>query len=315
MNKYINDWHTIIDFGIHKGKKLMDVPEKYLDWICNNIKKGVIHEAITRIHNRKGVTTLIKKQPIYDYIPEMKEDTNHVLPIINRPNDIDCSLFGSFVEYYIKYNLGIAKFDEVTEYLALYGLAKIPNDLKMTGEIMKPSTRTLYISKSYYKEKYDILDICNMSFTHSLQMETFNEHEGAKLYKYIQQNKQYFDDFCEVLKYFPNIPKFTQQEQEKCDKISVGCVIGIIDVISDTNIIDIKCCINDNISYYRKQLFTYACLYYLRYGKLMTHCKIFNFMNGKIYIMDISSITDDIAINHIKNMGSHCSYHTKLFEQ
>ncbi len=312
---FTNDWHTIINFGIHKGKRLMDVPSDYLKWILNNVKFGPIRDAVIRINNRKGVVAIIKKQELFNYVPELKEDTDNVLPMIIRPDEIDCSLFGSFVEYFIKYNLGIAKFDGVIQYLALFGLAKLPDHLKMIGDIQKPNTRVKYIAKSFNKEKFDTLDICNISFAHSLTMGSYNENEGTKLYKYVQQNKQYFEDYIDVLKNFPNVPKFIQEEQETCDKISVGCVIGEIDAIYGTNIIDIKCCMNDNINYYRKQLFAYACLHYLRYGKKMTHCTIFNFMTGKIYVMSIQGITDEIATNHIKIMGSHCAYHTKLFEK
>lgn len=315
MSKFINDWHTIINFGLHKGKRIIDVPEDYMEWILNNVKFGPIYDAVFRIKNRKSVTTIIKKQQLFDYIPELKEDTDNVLPMIIRPDSVDCSLFGSFVEYFIKYNLGVGKFDEVVQYLALFGLAKVPGHLKIIGDIQKPNTRAKYIAKSFDKEKYDTLDICNMSFVHSLSMGTYNENQGTKLYKYIQQNKQYFEDYIDVLKNFPNVPKFTQEEQETCDKISVGCVIGEIDAIYSSNIIDIKCCVNDNINYYRKQLFAYACLHYLRYGKIMTHCKILNFMTGKIYVMDIQCITDEIAVNHVKTMGSHCIYHIKLFEK
>lgn len=313
MTIFINDWHTIINFGIHKNKRLLDVPEDYLDWILNNIKYGPIYEAVFRIKNRKGVTTIIKNQNIQNYIPDLKEDTDNALPIIIRPNDINFSLFGIFTEYYVKYNLGILKFDKVVEYLALFGLAKLPDHLKFHGEFEKPNTRTKYIAKSFNNKIYDVLDICNMSFSHPLLLNTYNENEGTKLFHYIKQNKQYFDDLSHVIKNFSNIPKFLDKEQEKCDKISVGCVIGEIDAISESNIIDIKCCENDNINYYRKQLFAYACLYYLRYGKHITHCKIFNFITGKIFIMDVQNITDEIAQEHIKNMGSYCKFHINLF--
>lgn len=252
MNKktFINDWHTIVNFGIYNGKRIIDLPEEYQEWILNNVKYGDVRDAIVRIRNRLGVTTIIKKQPIYDYIPELKEDVDHVLPIIIRPNNINFSLFGSFIEYYVKYNLGIIKFDKVVEYLAYFGLAKLPDHFKLNGDLLKIDMRTKYIAKSFNKDKYDVLDICNMSFVHSLLMNSYNENEGVKLYHYVQQNKQYFDDFSIVLKHFPTIPKFVQEEQETCDKISVGCVIGEIDAIFGSNIIDIKCYEIDDIEYY-----------------------------------------------------------------
>lgn len=313
MNTFINDWHIIIPFGIHRGKRLIDAPGDYFEWAMNNVKYGPLHEAIFRINNRKSVTQIIKNQITQYYIPHMLEDVDNVLPIINRPNDIDFSLFGSFIEFLIKYNFGIEKFDEVDEYLACFGLAAIPDNLKLIGKIESPDTRAKYIVKSYNKKKYNPLDICNLSFTHALLMNSFDENEGQKLFHYVSKNVNYFEDYILVLKNFVKISKISQEEQETCDKISVGCVIGVIDLIIGTNIIDIKCCSKDDINYYRKQLFAYACLHRLRYGKKMTHCKVFNFMTGKIFVMDIQNIPDDIVLHHIETMGNHCNYHTKLF--
>jgi hypothetical protein len=311
---FINDWHTIINFGSYKGQKLIDIPQNYLIWLQDNIKNGPVHDALVRINNRKGVTTIIKKQPIYDYIPDLLEDTDHVLPIIIRPDNINYQLYGNFVEYYIKYNLGIIHFDNVVQYLAMYNLEKLPENLKYNGDFLKPNMRTKYIHKSYNKKKYDVLDICNMSFVDSILMNTYNEEDGVKLFHYVNENKQYFMDYSDVIKNFPDVPRFKQEDQDKCDKISVGCVMGVIDAIYDTNIIDIKCCEKEDINYFRKQLFAYACLYYLRYGKYITKCKIFNIMTGKIFVMDISKLDYIIAMNHVKNMGCFCKSHVKLFE-
>lgn len=313
MSRFINDWHTIINFGVHTGKRLIDVPTNYFEWMSKNVKDGPVHEAIVRIHNRKGITDLIKYQPIQNYIPDLKKDTNHVLPIISRPQNINFSLFGIFMEYLIKYHLGIKRFDEVIEYLALFGLATLPDHLKLIGPVATPTKRAQYIAKSFNKTDYNILDICNLSFSHSLLINPYKEYEYVNLFTFVKENREYFDDYVLVLKNFPDLPRLVDAEQETCDKISVGCVIGVIDLIHDRNIIDIKCCESDDLDYYRKQLFAYGCLHRLRYGNIIKYCKIFNFMTGTIYIMNFQNITDTIAKNHIKMLGNHCVYHAKLF--
>lgn len=312
--QFINDWHTVFNFGKHKGKRLMDVPKDYIEWFIKNTKRCNIHEAMNRIKNRKGVTTLIKNHPIYDYIPNMVEETDSVLPIIERPKNIDASLYGTFVEYLIKHALGINKFDNVGDYLSLFGLAKLSSDLRYVGDILEADKRTKYIHKSYSKEKYNILDICNISFCDSIMMNSYDEHNGTELYKYVSKNIEYFETYILVLQNFPNIPKLDEKEQETCDKISVGCVKGTIDLIYKNNIIDVKCRRDDDIDYYRKQLFTYACLHYLRYGKKIENCRVCNFMTGKIFTMNVSNINMNIASNHIKCLGSYCADHLKLFD-
>ena len=124
----------------------------------------------------------------------------------------------------------------------------------------------------------------------------------------------YFFIFRFTYLLFTNLfSKLLEKQQETADKISVGCVIGVIDIIHNTHIIDIKCCSKDDLKYYRKQMFAYACLHRLRYGNIMTHAKIFNFLTDHIYIMSLSNLTDEIALNHVKKMGNHCEYHLKLF--
>lgn len=313
MSEFINDWHTIINFGIHKGERLIDVPIEYFEWMSTNLKYGPVYEAVVRIKNRKGVTELIKHQPIQNYIPVLKRDTNHVLPIIARPEDINFALFGIFIEYLVKYHLGIKRFDEVIEYLALYGMATLPNHLRLDRPTAKPTKRARYIAKSFNKSKYNVLDLCNLSFCHSLLLNPYPNSEYLNMFKYVEENMEYFKNYILVLKNFPDLPTLLDSEQETCDKISVGCVIGVIDLIHNGTIIDIKCCQEDDLNYYRKQLFTYACLHQLRYGKIINSGKIFNFMTGNIYVMDFQTITDEMAKVHIKMLGNHCIYHSKLF--
>ena len=68
------------------------------------------------------------------------------------------------------------------------------------------------------------------------------------------------------------------------------------------------------MDYYRKQLFAYACLHQLRYGKIIKKCKIYNFLTGNIFTMEVENVHDEIIIDYIKKLGDHCAYHVKLFE-
>ena len=90
-------------------------------------------------------------------------------------------------------------------------------------------------------------------------------------------------------------------------------MIGEIDVISNDTIIDIKCCQQDDIEYYSKQLYTYACLHRLRYGPIMQTCSAYNFLTGKVFSMSLNALTDEEAREHVCNLGSYCEYHRELF--
>ncbi len=139
----------------------------------------------------------------------------------------------------------------------------------------------------------------------------FNEKEAASLFSYVRENLPYFEYYSKkIVIPIPDNPHF----QSTCDKISVGCVIGVIDMISNGAIIDIKCCQTDDKEYYRKQLYTYACLHFLRYGPLIQRCEIYNFLTGKQFVMPLSDI-EKHAETHIKTLGSYCPSHLKLFNQ
>jgi len=308
-----NDFHEIFSFGKYKGKRIMDVPDEYFWWFHNNIKKeGKEIDAIKRIAKRRGVTTLIKNIKITPtYIPNLLEISAKFKPV-HRPDDINPCLFGSFIEYFIKSILNLSIDDEPRELLALYGLEKCPNHLSMQNDdiVKKPSRRILWIYASYKKEKRSIEDICNLSFSHSILMEGFKERDAADLFRYVKENKEYFDTWGNSLA----IP-IPDESRETCDKISVGCVIGVIDLISNGSIIDIKCCKNDDIEYYKKQLFTYSCLHYLRYGDIIQRCEIYNFITGKQYVMILEDCVKNNAREFIKNLGNHCPEHLKLFMQ
>lgn len=307
-NMQINDYHTIVNFGKYRGKRLIDVPKEYFDFLERECKYGPVYEAISRINSRRNVTSLIKDMNSQE-IPKLIQDTNNIVPIINRPRDICPRLYGTFVEYLVKYALGLTKFSDVKLYLSTRGLCSPPEDIKIYN-IICPDRRSTYILSSYNKISKNILDICNLSFCPSLMHDNFSELQGSKLYNHIKYNLEYYDNYIYLVRKF--LHPLYDEEQTRCDKISVGCIIGAIDVIYKNTIIDIKCCNLDDLDYYRKQLYTYACLYLLRYGKYIEFCKIYNFISGIIYVMDVRTLTKDKAREHILNLGCHNIYHVKL---
>lgn len=305
---YINDYHTIINFGKYKGKRLIDVPKEYVDFLERECMYGPVHEAISRINSRRNVTSLIKDMNSQG-IPRLIQDTNNIVPIINRPRNICPRLYGTFVEYLVKHALGLTNFNDVKLYLSTRGLCSPPEDIHVYN-ITPSDRRSKYILSSYNKISKNILDICNLSFCPALMHDSFSELKGSELYNHIKSNIEYYENYIHLVRKF--IHPLREEDQTRCDKISVGCIIGAIDVIYKNTIIDIKCCNLDNIDYYRKQLYTYACLYLLRYGKNIEFCKIYNFISGIIYTMDVRSLTIDKAREYICNLGSHNIHHVKL---
>ena len=237
-----------------------------------------------------SVTRLIKLIPLCD-IPELLIDVNQTIPIVRRPRDVNPSMYGYFIEYLVVDALGGSRKDEIERYLTL-------------GD--ESSSRYKFIRYSYHKKIYDPTDICNFSFCSKLLFGKFYEGHAIKLYNHVKLNIDYYNEYHRLLRCCGEFPKLDPEEQKLCNKISVGSISGVIDMISDNTIIDIKCKSKDNINYYRKQLYSYACLYLIRYGKKIDYCKIYNFLNGNAYYMDVTDLTYDDAVKHVELLRSYC---------
>jgi len=307
MSEFSDDSHILFPFGPYKGQKLQNVPGEWL----SKLKFGPAFEAYIRINNRRGITRLINSTAP-SYIPMMTKKSLDCLNLL-RDSSINESLFGSFIEYLVKYTLGLRKFDQVEIYLEQHGLLSCPSHLTIKKPFLKPTKRTNFIRGSYSHLIKDIPDICNLSFCHSLTIGTFNEDNATTLYKYVLHHLDYFEKFVHSI-VVSSLPRLSDIEQETCDKISVGTVVGVIDILSNDTIIDIKCCSSDNIDYYRQQLFGYYCLHRLRYPtKIINSLHILNFLTGNILSMDVSLIAYKICIEHIRNLGNFHPFHEKLF--
>jgi len=303
----INDYDTLVDFGKHKGKKIRDLPPEYVEWVLKNVKtQPTVTDAMKRICLRAGVTTLIRRHALPSYLPQIYESSLKITPI-HRPPELCSSLFGTFVEYAFKHFNRISINDEPVELLARHGLEPFPSHLVWQGKFDVPTPRIQWIHKSFKQEQRTVADICNLSFSHQLQMGSLNEHNASKLYMYVSQNTPYFESYFRSL----HLPVPDDELQHTCDKISVGCVIGVIDLISNESIIDIKCRQTDNTNEYRMQLYSYAALHYLRYGPLISRCEIYNFLTGKHFVMPLDNLQNH-AKEFVTMLGSYCDEHVKL---
>jgi len=326
MNLFMNDWHTVVNFGTFKGTRLIDLPGRYLEWLfyINNAKFGDLYEIVVRIKNRCDVKLFfltISVSISASYVPDLIQEID-ILPIIKKPKKINRFLFNSFMEYLVKYSIDIKFFTEVDIYLANYGLVTLPDNLRsrwkdiLIPDIFMPdkNKRAIYIKKIYDKKIYKPYDLCNLSFASSLCLGTFKEEQANVLLKYVTANNKIFLEYCNKIKDCQLLPKLIENEQFTCDKISIGCIIGVIDAISNDTIITIMYRTTDSIEYYRKCLFTYACLHRLRYGKIIKKCKIYNFLTGKIFTMETDYVHDEMMFEYVKNLREDFTFHNKLFE-
>lgn len=296
--------------------RLMDVPATYIRWMKRNCGDSDELDALERIGHRRGVTTIVHGRKVPTFILEMVE--GGCFTSIERPKELDPSLFGSFVEYLVKHHLGVKQEGQVTECLSRYGLVPLPSHLTAEGVFEKPNPRILFIKKSYDKlmsGNATTSDICNLSFAHSIEVGgRLSEKSASQLYLFVTANEAYFNDYLNRLDV---LPELITEDQETCDKISVGCVIGVIDAIKRTSeglvIIDFKCCLSDDLDYYRQQLFAYACLHHLRYGEPIVECRIYNFLTGKTFVMRMPRELKAIATSYVKDLGRFCPAHLKLF--
>lgn len=298
-SNFTNDYDIVVDFGRYKGKKIKELPDEYINSLLSSCKdKQHITDAIKRIKNRKGVTTLIKNIKSITFTPIMLEVQSKIKPIYRDP-DLNPSLFGSFVEYLIKSHMGLSIDDQSRNLLSQHEISNSSNQ------------KIKWIYNSFIKpaDQRTILDICSLSLSHSILMNNCKEKDAKELYMHVKENEDYYNEYLKNI----TLPILDKNEQDTCDKICIGCVTGVIDMISKEAIIDIKCRQIDNIDEYQKQLFTYACLHYLKYNSNFQRCEVYNFLTGKQYAMALGDSCQKYAKYYIKTLGSYCQEHVKLF--
>lgn len=296
---FINEEDMLVSFGQYKGMKIRELPGDYKNWMIKNVKNKEESKAILRIMQRRGITSLIKREISYTYIPILTE--NKSIPKITRPEFLNSSLFGVFIETLVKFHLKINIANDTMTLIDTYkGVEQ-----KCIPELLKR------IFQAYDKSEKSVSDICVISFSTSIIL---NNHlkpiDFERLRSYVEKNEPYFESWLlklEIEK--PNIP------QNTCCDISIGALTGVIDMITKDTIVDIKCCKEDDVDYYSKQLFSYACMHYLRHGYKFKGCEIYNFVTGKSFYMELGNSVEKYAIEHVKKLGSFSSSHRQIFDK
>lgn len=254
--------------------------------------------STTKISHQKGVTSLIRNNTSYTYIPQLVE--NKTISKITRPVFLNTSLFGTFIETLVKHHLKIDITNDTKILVATYeGVSEgIPDLLQR-------------IFRAYGKTQKSISDICVLSFSTSIIL---NNHIKAidfeRLRGYVEKNEAQFETWLSTLEIErPNV------SQTSCSDISIGALTGVIDMITENTIVDIKCCKEDDVDYYSKQLFAYACMHHLRYGSKFKGCEIYNFITGKSFYMELGDSVQKYAVEHVKKLGSFSKAHQRLFDK
>lgn len=294
---FINEEDIVMSFGQYKGTKIRDLPDDYKSWMIKKVKNKEESNAMLCILQRRGITSLIKDEISYTYIPHLVE--NKPISKITRPEFLNSSLFGTFIETLVKHHLNIDITNDTKILIATYRevIDGIPELLKK-------------IFCSYEKNQKSITDICNLSFSTSIIMNNYVKAiDFERIRGYVEKNESIFETWLSEL----NIKK-PNVSQKTCSDISIGALTGVIDMITKDTIIDIKCCKEDDIDYYSKQLFTYACMHYLRHGSMFNGCEIYNFVTGKSFYMSLGNSVEKYAIEHVKSIGSFSSAHRKIFD-
>lgn len=300
---FTDDYQTVIDFGRHKGKKLIDVSEFYLDRIMHIKNKPEITNAIKRIMKRIDVPNLVRKKKTPMYIPDIKEISGKIKPLVRDP-ELDPFLFKSFAEYLIESHFGLPVDQETQELLAIYAFG---NRKILTREPSLFDQRIELIRVSSVKKDKSIIDICNLSFSYVILMGQYDETKAENLLSWVKENEDYLIGYLKSLTGYDS--------QNTYEEISVGCVTGIIDMVSDKTMIEMIFTQEDDAEYYRRLLFGYASLHYLINGKMIDRCEVRNFITGKCYVMDLDDSCEKYAREYIKGLGSYCKQHLKLFNE
>jgi hypothetical protein len=225
----------------------------------------------------------------------------------------------------VKIALGLERYDEVHQYLARYNLLPMPEGLFMEGPGQSPRpAKFQHEMLAVYKRVNNNVspdtdaatdqshtsvirgeDIAILSAAHALNMGT-----PMNLVKEFIANIELVSTIESFMEVVAHIMKMPSVDQSKNDKISVGCVIGVIDLIGEDEIIDIKCAKNEDINKWFKQIYVYACLWYLRYGKIMKYAVIWNFLTGTKFEFPLKNIESDAkaVIRALSDLPEHVAH-------
>lgn len=215
---------------------------------------------------KKSATSAINNLHTPGYIPKLQLVKE--IEKIHRDPDMNPCLFGSFVEYYLKFKyLGTINNYEVRKYLE------------------NPGQSELYklIEKAHTKAQKDIMDICCLSFAHYLNTQTIITVDFIAFMHKIEMKKDYYERYFDDLNF-----KFPHCLTDHF--LSYGGITGVPDILSNRILYEIKCREVDDTDYYRRQLFAYATLNYLQCSKEFEKAFVINFYTGKIFVMTLNNV-------------------------
>lgn len=285
-----NDWDHALTFGKNAGKTLKECDESYIRWLLTATLSGPAlgaKKAAVRIVNRVAVTRVVKERP-----PMRLRDikfTENPVGTVTRPPNVNPQLFGAYIEMLVKRALGIDYLATAREYLSMFDLCQLRSGLVRNGPPEKPGKFQHDMFAALKRcaaspERCAASDIPLLSTAHALSMgfvpyATIQEFCALLNVPETQAHMCAFADFSAAI-----LPKLAP-DQTRCEKISVGAVIGIMDALRNCDdgtaeIIEIKCCVENDIEYWYNQTFVYACCYFLRYGQTVSGARVWNFLTG-----------------------------------
>lgn len=182
----------------------------------------------------------------------------------------------------VKRALGNDYLGTVREYLSTFGLCLVRTGLVMNGQPEKPGKFQHDMFAAL--ERNTPLDLPLLSTCHALNqgfVPYATIQEFCKLLN-VPETQSHMTAFAEFSA--ATLPKLAP-DQSRCEKISVGSVIGVMDAIrtcddGTAEIVEIKCCVENDVEYWYNQTFVYACCYFLRYGQVVSGARIWNFLTG-----------------------------------
>ena len=284
-------------------------------------------------HSSYGITSIIKPYcnkicrdyimrscfDSYDIINFNEQNLLSEIPFIKELNKICPILCGEFVENVISYNIKLMtnnkdafctpiNCDDLDLYTDNHTCDKTTCYHNFMDELYFCSkdhklVSLVCIHKSVQKLNtyaYNLKDVLLDIFIIVVLYKTRigfppSQESFDKLYKYIELYDftvfvHQITDICKIIindkKYIKNsiVMRYTDK------KFGVN---GVIDIIADDEIYDIKCCKRNNNVYYFLQLLSYAALYYVIFNKKINKIHVINLYLGLHISYDISYLTGE----------------------
>lgn len=191
-----------------------------------------------------------------------------IVPRIIRPDDANPQLFGLYIEICVKRALGAKVY-----------LAHQPAD----SHTDLTTLFTAHAISMNCASPVDIRAFCECMNCHLDSLRVFESEIQSEL-------------------------PVLDANQGRTVMMSIDNVRGAIDAIRATGprsveIVEIKCCVRDELDQWYTQVFVYACMFQLKYGIKVTSGRIWNFLTGTEYVFALD-IDNDTAKRTLRAMTS-----------